>query len=92
MGFSILDFELWNAPSLGGSLELEVDAWDAVGLLAAVLGCGAAAGLRPERIVLETWDECAFHQLTLKRDGWLRPSTAQARALEKGLEALLRRP
>lgn len=85
---SILDFELRDSPALGGSFELRVDAWDAVGLLAAVLGRCAAAGLDPEEMILETEGECAFHHLTLKGRRGRRPARLQRLALERALAAL----
>jgi hypothetical protein len=84
----ILDFELRDSASLGGSLELRVDAWDCVGLLAGVLGRAVHADLYAHEIVLDTEEECAFHQLGLKRRGGGRPGRSERRALEVALRAL----
>jgi hypothetical protein len=84
----ILDFELSESTSLGGSLELRVDAWDSVGLLAAVLGRAARAGLYPHEIILETEGECAFHQLNLKARGGARPARREGGLLARALEDL----
>jgi hypothetical protein len=59
----LLEAVLSRAP--GGELELEVHAWDAVGLLACVLRCAVGAGLLPTALALETEGDCAFHQLRL---------------------------
>jgi hypothetical protein len=59
----LLEATLGRAP--GGELELEVHAWDAVGLLAGVLRCVVGAGLLPTALALETEGDCAFHQLRL---------------------------
>lgn len=87
----ILDFELRESGFLGGSLELRVDAWDSIGLLAAVLGRAALAGLHPHEIILETEGECAFHQLTLKARDGVRPGRREGWLLSRGLERLLDR-
>ncbi len=85
---ALLDCELRESKSFGGCLELEVDAWDAVGLLAAVLGCAASAGLLAVEMILETQDDCAFHHLGLKDRGDAVPSLRQRRALDRGLKRL----
>lgn len=85
----LLDFELGDSPAHGGSLALEVHAWDAVGLLAAVLGRADAAGLVATELVLETEDDCAFHHLTLQSRGWSPPTRRERRALSLGLAGLL---
>jgi hypothetical protein len=84
----ILEFELRDSPALGGCLEVQVDAWDAVGLLAAVLSRCAATGLEAEEMILETEGECAFHHLTLKSRRGRRPARLQRLALERALAAL----
>jgi hypothetical protein len=84
----ILDFQLRESASLGGSLELRVDAWDSLGLLAAVLGRAALAGLHPVEINLETEGECAFHQLTLKSQGGGRPARPEGLLLARQLADL----
>jgi hypothetical protein len=85
----ILDFELGRAPGHGGCLTLEVHAWDAVGLLAGVLGRARDAGLTAMELFLETEADCAFHHLALiGRDG-AAPTRRQRRALRLGLSALL---
>jgi hypothetical protein len=86
----ILDFSLIGTSVRGGRLELEVHAWDAVGLLAAVLGRVEAAGIVPEEMLLETEDDCAFHQLVLRgRDGGA-PAPALRAALARSLALLVR--
>lgn len=84
----ILDFELGESPAHGGSLALEVHAWDAVGLLAGVLGRARGHGLVPAELILETEQDCAFHHLALTgADG--APSRRQRRALSLALAGLL---
>lgn len=78
--------------ALGGSgdaLELEVHAWDAVGLIAAVLDRVERAGLRVRSLLLETEDECAFHQITAVLPNGRSPGWRERRALLKGLSELL---
>lgn len=84
----ILDFELGESPAHGGSLALEVHAWDAVGLLAGVLGRARAPGLVAAELILETEQDCAFHHLALVgTEG--APSRRQRRELSLGLAGLL---
>ena len=85
----LLDLELAESADFGGCLHLEVHAWDAIGLLASVLGQVAAASLRAEELILETEGECAFHHLVLKGARGDAPAPAQRRRLRQGLEGLL---
>lgn len=87
---SILDFELSRSAHPGERLVLEVHAWETVGLLAGVLGCAECAGLQPVEVVLETEDECAFHQITLVRSGGGRPTASQRRQLTRSLLGVVR--
>lgn len=73
-----------------GDLAVEVHAWDAVGLLASVLGRVDAVGLAPAEIVLETEGECAFHQLTLRDRAGGPASARQRRRLARSLVEQLR--
>jgi hypothetical protein len=84
----ILDFELCASEAFPGALELQVDGWDEIGLLATVLGRCAAAGLAPEEIVLEAQEGCAFQNLTLRSRTGGCPSWLQQIALERALGAL----
>lgn len=84
----ILDFDLGESPAHGGSLALEVHAWDAVGLLAGVLGRARAHDLVPAELILETEQDCAFHHLALTGTD-AAPSRRQRRALSLGLAGLL---
>ena len=86
----LLDFSLTGTSVRGGRVELEVHAWDAVGLLATVLGRVEAAGLVPDEILLETEGDCAFHQLVLRgRDGGA-PAPVERAALARSLSLLVR--
>jgi len=71
-------------------LEVEVHAWDAVGLLASVLGHVDAVELEPTEVSLETEGDCAFHQLVLCDRTGATPSRRQRRALARRLAAQLR--
>jgi hypothetical protein len=71
-------------------LELEVHAWDAVGLLASVLAHVDAVGLSPWEVSLETVGDCAFHQLVLRHDDGGLPGRRTRRALARRLAAQLR--
>ena len=71
-------------------LEVEVHAWDAVGLLASVLGHVDAVALEPTEVSLETEGDCAFHQLVLRDRLGAMPSRRQRRALARRLAAQLR--
>ena len=86
----ILDFVLTRPAPRGGNLELEVHAWDALGLLAGVLGQVAAAGLVADEIGLETEGECAFHSLILVSPSGSAPTQEERRTLAAGLCGLLR--
>ena len=81
----ILDFSLQPESD---SLALEVHAWDAVGLLAAVLERVWGAGLSPDELILETEAGCAFHSLVLKDRHRAPPSLSHARLLARALERL----
>lgn len=71
-------------------LEVEVHAWDAVGLLASVLNHVQSVGLVACEVLLETEGDCAFHQLMLREaSGGLAPTRAR-RALARRLAAQLR--
>ena len=83
----ILDFELQRE---GDDLHLEVHAWDAVGLLAAVLERVWSAGLRPDELMLETEGECAFHSLVLRDLHRGPPAPSHERLLSRALGKLLR--
>ncbi len=87
----VLDFDLREADSFGGCLTLQVDAWDALGLLAGVLGEVDRAGLAPVEMILETEEDCAFHHLAARAQGGGRPRPRQGRVLEAGMDRLLRR-
>jgi len=86
----ILDFVLSRPAARGGSLELEVHAWDALGLLAGVLGQVAAADLVADEIGLEIEGECAFHSLILVSPSGSAPTQEHRRRLAAGLCGLLR--
>lgn len=86
---SILDFRLQESTRLGGCLEVELAAWDSVGLLAATLESAHAAGLRPAELLLETQEGCAFQQLSLQTAIWTCPSPRQQRELGRYLAARL---
>lgn len=86
----ILDFVLTRPASRDGALELEVHAWDALGLLAGVLGRASAAGMVAVEIGLETEGECAFHSVALIGSDGSVPSSEQRRVLASGLCELLR--
>lgn len=81
----ILDFSLETE---GEALHLEVHAWDAVGLLAAVLERVWGVGLSPDELIIETEGECAFHSLVLKDRHRAAPTIAHARLLARALERL----
>jgi hypothetical protein len=86
----LLDFELAFSPAHDGCLELEVHAWDSIGLLATLLGRARGGGLRPVELWLETEEECAFHRLSLRGIGGRRPALGQARGFARALERLRR--
>ncbi len=72
---ALLDFELARE---GGTLHVEVEAWDAVGLLAAVLERVERAGLRCTSLEFETLGGLAFQALSLRRlDGGGVPARAR---------------
>lgn len=81
----ILHFQLWESRCRAPGLELEVHAWEALGLLAAVLGKVADADLRCDALLLDTEDDCAFHHLLLRTTDGRAPSARQQRALHAGL-------
>jgi len=85
----ILEFELGASAAHGGSLALEVHAWDAVGLVAAVLGRAAGVGLVAAELILATEEECAFHHLGLVDRRGAAPSACQRRDLELVVSELL---
>jgi hypothetical protein len=83
---------LLEVAMVGGAhgLEVEVHAWDAVGLLASVLGHVEAVGLVPREVLLETEGDCAFHQLTLVDARGAAPGRSLRRALARRLAGQLR--
>ena len=81
----ILDFALQLE---GDALQLEVHAWDSVGLLAAVLERVWSVGLSPDELILETEAECAFHSLVLKDRHRAPPTPSHARLLARALKRL----
>ncbi len=81
----ILDFALQLERD---ALHLEVHAWDAVGLLAAVLAQVWSAGLSPDELILETEAECAFHSLVLRDRHRAPPTASHARLLARALKRL----
>ena len=85
----LLDFDLTESAALGGSLQLEVHAWDAIGLLATVLDRAGGAGLHPEELLLETEGECAFHSVVLRGAGGTAPAASARRRLARELQRLL---
>lgn len=85
----LLDFELRDSPAVGGALLLEVHAWDAIGLLAAVLNRAHGSGLCVEEIALETEGGCAFHGLLLRSALGGAPRAEETRRLERSLARLL---
>jgi len=68
-------------------LEVEVHAWDAVGLLASVLAHVDAVGLVPCEVSLETEGDCAFHQLVLRDAAGAAPGRRGRRDLARRLSA-----
>ena len=87
---SLLEVALAQPSARGGELELEVQAWDSVGLLAAVLGHVNECDLVPSEILLETEEGFAFHRLGLRSRGWGVPTARQRRALAQRLSRMLR--
>lgn len=81
----ILDFQLDRGSAFAGSLELEVHAWEAVGLLASVLAHVDAVDLLPRALHLETEEDCAFHRLVLTDRSGRAPERVQERALLRAL-------
>ncbi len=86
----LLEVALAQPSARGGELELEVQAWDSVGLLAAVLGHVNECDLVPSEILLETEEGFAFHRLGLRSRGWGVPTARQRRALAQRLSRMLR--
>lgn len=84
----VIDFETTPSDAFGGALELRVDAWDRIGLLAGVLGLAHRSLLVPREILLETEAECAFHQITLVRADGRAPDYREASRLERSLHAV----
>lgn len=85
----VLHAELEPSDALGGALVAEVHAWEALGLLAAVLGRAAGCGLVAEEIELETEGECAFHRLLLRTPEAQAPTAGHRRSLARSLGDLL---
>ncbi|MDJ0850843.1 MAG: hypothetical protein QNK04_20930 [Myxococcota bacterium] len=86
----LLEVGLAQPSARGGELELEVQAWDSVGLLAAVLGHVNECHLVPSEIHLETEEGFAFHRLALRGRGWGQATARQRRALARRLSRMLR--
>ena len=86
----LLEVGLSQPSGRGGELELEVQAWDSVGLLAAVLGHVRECELVASEIHLETEEGFAFHRLGLRAIGWGGATTRQRRALARRLSRMLR--
>lgn len=83
----LLDFELEESHAFGGALELEVHAWEAVGLLYGVLSAAASLDLVAVELTLETEGDCAFHRLALVDRHRTPVSSRRRRALARRLAA-----
>lgn len=86
----ILDFDISRSASAPDVLELEVHAWDAVGLLAGVLHQIAESDLAPVELVLETEEDCAFHRICVGGKDGSQPTRRQRASLAGQLSHMMR--
>ena len=84
----ILDYRLGAARD--ELLDLRVVAYDAVGLLAAVLHRVRAAGLAIDEVFLATEEEAATHRLVIRRRDGAPPRSIDRRAIAASLDAMVR--
>ena len=86
----ILDYELGASSSRGNVLDLRVVAYDAVGLLAAVLHRVRACGLALDEMMLATEDDAATHRLAIRRLDSSPPRSIDRRAIASSLDQMVR--
>lgn len=80
----LIDYQLSMMGTSRELLQLEVHAWDGLGLLASVMARVVSCGFQIEELLLETEGECAFHRLILAGDA----NAARAARLDRKLSGI----